>query len=201
MPTKRKPRNRQKTTPPDADPQRTSPKCDTVQRAVHNGQRELDNREYGEGYGASREAALCDQKPAEDQGATEGRSDTVEGALNNFPEDPPPALFEAKHLLGAATVFWGLEEGDLAGRSRKAEIIWPRYVCINLLRAKGMTLQSIGKLLGRDHTSIHNAVKQYNALIQTLPAYKRQVAEFERYCWNAFKGLPPKRYKVGSVIT
>ena len=205
MPKKSKTRNRQKTTPPDADPQRASAQCDTVQRAVHNGQRELDNREYGEGYGASGEAALCDSEPAEDQGADEGCSDSVEGSLKNFPEEPPPALFEANHLLEAAEAFWGLPRGTIAHKgegSRKTGICWPRYVVCKLLLDKGLTQEAIGKLLGnRSPSTIHHSIKQYNAAIETLPAYRRQAVEFDRYCWNTFKGYPTKRYKAGSVIT
>jgi chromosomal replication initiation ATPase DnaA len=116
--------------------------------------------------------------------------------LGNFPETPPPALFEAIHLLEAATAFWGLDEGDIVLRSRRADICWPRYVCVFFLKAKGMTLQSIGKFLdNRDPSSISNALKQYKDLTETFPAYQRQVVEFDRYCWNSFKGLPTKRYK------
>ena len=205
MPKKRRTRNRQKTTPPDADPQRASTQCDTVQRTVHNGQRELDNREYGEGYGSSGETALCDPEPAEDQGADEGCFDSVEGSLKNFPEEPPPALFEANHLLEAAEAFWGLPRGTIAHKgegSRKTGICWPRYVVCKLLLDKGLTQEAIGKLLGnRSPSTIHHSIKQYNAAIQTLPAYRRQAVEFDRYCWNTFKGYPTKRYKVGSVIT
>ena len=204
MPAKKKSR-KQKTTPLNADPKRTSPQRDTVQRTVHNGKRELDNREYGEGYGASREAALRNPEPAEDQGADEGCADTVEGALKNFPEEPPPALFEANHLLDAAETFWGLPKGTIAFKgkgSRKTGICWPRYVVCKLLLDKGMTHEAIGNLLGnREHSTIHYSIKQYNAAVQTRPAYKRQAVEFERYCWNNFKGYPTKRYKVGSVIT
>ena len=204
MPAKKKSR-KQKTTPPDADPKRTPPQRDTVQRTVHNGKRELDNREYGEGYGASREAALRNPEPAEDQGADEGCADTVEGALKNFPEEPPPALFEANHLLDAAETFWGLPKGTIALNekgSRKSGICWPRYVVCKLLWGKGMTHEAIGNLLGnRSHSTICNSIKQYNDAVQTRPAYQRQSVEFERYCWNIFKGYPTKRYKVGSVIT
>jgi len=194
--------NRQQTTPPDADPKRTPSKLSSVQRTVLNGERELDNREYGEGYASRREAALCDQNKDEDQGAATRRSDTVEGSIKLFPKTPPPALFEAQHLVDAAESFWGLPAGTLAGKSRKADICWPRFVVCKLLKDKGLTLEATGKILGnRHHGSIHNGIQQYTALCQQLPAYNRQAVEFERYCWNTFKGYPPKKYKVGSVIT
>lgn len=195
-------RNRQKNTPPDADLKRTSPQRDTVQRTVLNGERELDHREYGKGSDSSREAALRDQNADEDQRSDEGCSDTVEGAIKLFPKTPPPALFEAQHLVDAAESFWGLPAGTLAGKSRKAEVCWPRFVVCKLLKDKGLTLEATGKILGnRNHGSVLNGIRQYTALCQQLPAYNRQAVEFERYCWNTFKGYPPKKYKVGSVIT
>ena len=205
MPKKRKAKSRQITTPPDANPQRTSPKRDTVQRTVHNGERELDNREYGEGYGEGGKAALCDTQSEEAQGADEGCFDTVEDTLKSLPKEPPPALFEAHRLLDAAETFWGLPEGTLALNekgSRKAYIHWPRSVVCKLLKDKGMTHESIGKLLGnRDQSTIHNSIKSYNAAVETRPSYQHQSVDFERYCWNLLKGQPQKKYNVVSVNT
>ena len=198
-------RNQQHNTPPNADPKRTTSKLSPIQRTVSNGERELDHREYGKGSDGSREAALCNENTDEDQGADEGRNDTVEGALKLFPKTPPPALFEARHLVDAAEAFWGLPEGTLAWKgkgSRKADICWPRFVVCKLLKDKGLTLEASGKILGnRNHGTILNGIRQYTALCQQLPAYNRQAVEFERYCWNTFKGYPSKKYKVGSVIT
>jgi hypothetical protein len=207
MPTKRKIKT------PNATAQRTSTKCDPVQRAVLNSQRELDNREYGEGYEGSRKEALCDPEPAEDQGTDEGRSDTVEGAVNNlwrelsksqvaglklYPPVPPPALFEAAELIEAATAFWGLEEGDLTGTSKKPEICWPRFVCCWILKQKGLSNKAIGKVLGkRKHSTVFNEIKQFKALSEAHPAYKEQAKAFDRYCWNTVGQLPTKRYKAG----
>lgn len=198
-------RNQKHNTPPNADPKRTPSQLSSVQRTVSNGERELDHREYGKGSDGSREAALCDENKGEDQGADEGCSDTVEGAIKLFPKTPPPALFEAKHLVDAAEAFWGLPAGTLAWKgkgSRKADICWPRFVVCKLLKDKGLTLEASGKILGnRNHGTILNGIQQYTALCQQLPAYNRQAVEFERYCWNTFKGYPSKKYKVGSVIT
>lgn len=202
MAAKRKTRNQQKTTPTDADPQRTSPKRDTVQRAVYNGQRELDNRKYGEGYGASGEKALCDPEPAEDQGADEGCSGAVESSLKAglklYPPVPPPALFEAAELIEAATAFWGLQEDDLVGTSKKPEICWPRFVCCWILKQKGLSNTAIGKVLGeRVHSSIVNEIRQFKSLSEVYPAYKEQAKAFDRYCWNTVRQPPTKRYKAG----
>lgn len=196
MPTKRK------TKTPNATAQRTPTKCDTVQRAVLNSQRELDNREYGEGYEGSRKEALCDPEPAADQGTDEGRSDIMESSLKAglklYPPVPPPALFEVAELIEAATAFWGLEEGALIGTSKKPEICWPRFVCCWILKQKGLSNSAIGKVLGgRKHSTVFNEIKQFKALSEVHPAYKEQAKAFDRYCWNSFKGLPTKRYKTG----
>jgi len=196
MPTKRK------TKTPNATAQRTPTKCDTVQRAVLNSQRELDNREYGEGYGEGGEETLRNQKPAADQGTDEGRSDIMESSLKAglklYPPVPPPALFEVAELIEAATAFWGLEEGALIGTSKKPEICWPRFVCCWILKQKGLSNSAIGKVLGgRKHSTVFNEIKQFKALSEVHPAYKEQAKAFDRYCWNSFKGLPTKRYKTG----
>ena len=181
----------------------TSPKLSAVQRTVSDNKRELDHREYGEGYEASGEKVLRNEMPKEAERPSKGLSDTVESSVNkacikNFPKEPPPALFEATDLIDAATAFWGLEEGDITSPSRKAEICWPRYVCASLLRGKGMTLCSIGKVFNRDHGTIINALKQFNALTETYPAYKQQAKEFDKFCWSIIGQAPLKRYKLGS---
>jgi len=187
----------------NGNPRSTSPKLNPVQRAVSNGKRELDHREYDRGYEASGEKVLRNQIPKEAKRPSEGLSDPMEAAVNkacikNFPKEPPPALFEATDLIDAATAFWGLEEGDITGPSRKVEVCWPRYVCASLLRAKGMTLCSIGKVFNRDHGTIINALKQFTALTEIYPAYNQQAKEFDKFCWSIIGQAPLKRYKLGS---
>ena len=140
-------------------------------------------------------------EPAEDQGTDEGRSDIMESSLKAglklYPPVPPPALFEVAELIEAATAFWGLEEGDLIGTSKKPEICWPRFVCCWILKQKGLSNSAIGKVLGgRGHSTVFNEIKQFKALSEVHPAYKEQAKAFDRYCWNS-KGLPTKRYKTG----
>jgi hypothetical protein len=198
MPAKRKVKGRQKA---NGNPQRTSSQRNRVQQTVHNGQRELDHREYDPRYEKGGKEALRNQKPAADQGADEGRSDTVESPLKAglklYPPVPPPALFEAAELIEAATTFWGLKKNDLISKSKQPEICWPRFVCCWILRQKGLSDTAIGKVLKRGHTTIANAVKQFNALTEVYPAYKQQAKAFDRYCWNTVGQLPTKRYKAG----
>lgn len=115
-----------------------------------------------------------------------------------YPTVPPPALFEATELIEAATLFWGLEKDALTGKSKKPEICWPRFVCCNLLRQKGLSYPAIGKVFNRDHGTIINAVRQFAALTELYPAYKQQAKAFDKYCWSVIGQAPLKRYKLGS---
>ena len=141
--------------------------------------------------------------PAEEEaeGPREGLSDTVESSLKAglklYPPVPPPALFEAKELIKAAAAFWGLKEEDLIGKSKKIEICWPRFVVSHILRQKGFSYPAIGKVLNRDHGTIINAVKQYNALTEVYPAYQEQAKAFDKYCWSVIGQAPQKKYKLG----
>jgi len=166
----------------------------SVQPPVHSSERELDNREYGEGLRAPREKVLRDPEHEESEGTTERRTDSVEGAVSpsTYPPEPPPVLFECNDLLEAATAFWGLREGELQGKSRKTAVCWPRFVCCALLRAKGCTFEAIGEVFNRDHGTISNAVKQFRTLTELYPAYREQAKAFDRYCWSS-----TKKHKVG----
>ena len=166
----------------------------SVQPPVSSGERELDNREYGEGLRAPREKVLRDPEHEESEGTTERRTDSVEGAVSpsTYPPEPPPVLFECNDLLEAATAFWGLREGELQGKSRKTAVCWPRFVCCALLRAKGCTFEAIGEVFNRDHGTISNAVKQFRTLTELYPAYREQAKAFDRYCWSS-----TKKHKVG----
>ena len=180
----------------------TSSKRRAVQRAVSDSKRELDHREYDRGYEANGKEVLRHPATEKAKRPSKGLSDTVESSLKAglkmYPSVPPPALFEATELIEAATAFWGLEEGDLIGKSKKPEICWPRFVCCNLLRQKGLSYPAIGKVFNRDHGTSINAVKQFNALSELYEAYKQQAKAFDKYCWSVIGQAPLKRYKLGS---
>ena len=175
-----------KHTPFNGTPKQATSECDSVQRAVRDSQRELDNREYGEGYGEGGKEALRHQKPAEDQGTDAGCTGAVEATVKpvKFPPNPPPILFEISNLTDAAEKFWGLDKGAIVGRSRKPEICWARFVCCHILAEKGMTRATIGELIGgRDPSTITNCVGEFKNLTESYLPYKQQAADFERYLW------------------
>ncbi len=164
----------------------TSKARNTVQRALSDSKRELDNREYDKGYAPDAEEVRSDKGVQKDKGTAKRLSDPVEGSVirENIPENPPIPLFEANAIIKIAESFWGLPEGSIKGRSRVFHILWPRYVVSGILRSKGYTYQAAGDVLERDHGSIMNACEQYKAITETYPKYKEQATQFDRYLWS-----------------
>jgi len=164
----------------------TSKARSTVQRALSDSVRELDNREYDQGYAPDAEEVRSDKGVQKDKGTAKRLSDPVEGSVirENIPENPPIPLFEANAIIKIAESFWGLPEGSIKGRSRVFHILWPRYVVSGILRSKGYTYQAAGDVLERDHGSIMNACEQYKAITETYPKYKEQATQFDRYLWS-----------------
>ena len=162
----------------------TTRKRSSVQRTLSGSKRELDHREYGEGYEGGREDLRSDEGTEPAEGAIEGLPYPVEGALKQVPENPPLPLYEANQIITAAENFWGLEVGSIRGRSRKFHIVWPRFTVCSILRRKGYTYTAIGEVLQRDHGAAHNAVSQFNAITSYNPKYREQAVQFDRYLWK-----------------
>ena len=162
----------------------TTRKRSRVQQAVPSRERAVDNREYGEGYGGSREEIRSNEGAINAEGQDQGLPDTVEGALKQVPENPPLPLYEANQIITAAENFWGLEVGSIRGRSRKFHIVWPRFTVCSILRRKGYTYTAIGEVLNRDHGAAHNAVSQFDAITSYNPKYREQAVQFDRYLWK-----------------
>ncbi|MFH1896052.1 MAG: chromosomal replication initiator protein DnaA [bacterium] len=66
---------------------------------------------------------------------------------------------------------------DLKGRSRKADIVLPRQVCMYLLRIDcDLPLESVGELLGgRDHTTIMHGVAKIENKAQKDSSFKKEI--------------------------
>ena len=56
-----------------------------------------------------------------------------------------------------------IEKYKLDSKSRKRENVWRRAIIANELEKKGFTMQEIGKLFNRDHSTVVNAKKVYKA--------------------------------------
>lgn len=184
------------------NPRKATRKRNSIQPAVPDNKRGVDNRKYGEGFRGTGEKVLRHEGAKEDEGTAEGLSDPLESPVGSksWPPVPPPALHEAYDLIEAATAFWGLPSDSIVGTCKRQDICWPRFVCCYLLRNKGMSLKAIGRVLNRDHGAVSNGIKQFELLTELYPAYKLQAKEFDRFCFKMIS-QKQKNYKLGSVIT
>jgi hypothetical protein len=162
----------------------TTRKRSRVQPALPNGERAVDNREYGEGYGSSREELRSNEAAGDAEGQGEGLPDPVEGSLKQVPENPPMPLYEANQIITAAERYWGLNSGDIRGSKRKFHIVWARYVVCSILNRKGYTVGAIDTVLNKKKGAAHHGLKAFDSITKTYPKYRDQVVQFDRYLWN-----------------
>lgn len=60
-----------------------------------------------------------------------------------------------------------IELAGLNTPSRKRHLVYQRYYLCAYLKEQGLTLESIGNMFGRDHSTAFNALKQHLNLLQT----------------------------------
>lgn len=66
-------------------------------------------------------------------------------------------------ILRAAKVS-GIPAADIIGRRKTPDACLARYAVMDALRAKGLSLPSIGRLVHRHHTTVLDGLRQANTL-------------------------------------
>ena len=57
-------------------------------------------------------------------------------------------------LIAAAAAHTGLDPAEIIGKCRETAHVEARWACWSVMRANGMTLQSIARAFSRDHATI-----------------------------------------------
>ena len=177
----------------------TTRKRSRVQQALPSGERAVDNREYGEGYGSSREGLRSNEGAGDAEGQDQGLPDTVEGALKQVPENPPLPLYEANQIITAAERYWGLSPGDIRGKSRQFHIVWARYIVCSILHRKGYGLGSIELVVNKANGAARHALNQFDAITKTYSKYREQAVQFDRYLWKKITANSREGYRSVAV--
>ena len=177
----------------------TTRKRSRVQQTLPSRERAVDNREYGEGYGSSREGLRSNEGASDAEGQSEGLSDTVEGALRKVPENPPLPLYEANQIITAAEKYWGLEPGSIRGKSRQFHIVWARYIVCSILHRKGYGLGSIELVVNKANGAARHALNQFDAITKTYSKYMDQAVQFDRYLWKKVTANSREGYRSVAV--
>jgi len=177
----------------------TTRKRSRVQPSLPSGERAVDNREYGEGYGSSREGLRSNEGASNAEGQSEGLPDTVEGTLRKVPENPPLPLYEANQIIQAAEGYWGLKPGSIRGKSRQFHIVWARYIVCSILHRKGYGLGSIELVVDKANGAARHALNQFDAITKTYSKYREQAVQFDRYLWKKVTANSREGYRSVAV--
>ena len=58
----------------------------------------------------------------------------------------------------------GISISDITGPCRVRHLCWTRYAVMEVMRAKGLSLGTIGRLLKRDHSTVCKGLRQAEKL-------------------------------------
>jgi len=93
----------------------------------------------------------------------------------------PSEIITPIDICEIVRIYFGINESDFYGRTRKYEIIFPRHLAIYLIRYfTDKTLEEIGDILHRDHATILNSIKAAQDLIDTEPAIKKNYLDIKQ---------------------
>jgi chromosomal replication initiator protein len=95
-----------------------------------------------------------------------------------LPDDTRPAEVTPDRIIQEAAGYFGVSEDDLRGPGRGRALTHPRQMAMYLCRElTPLTLLAIGRIFGRDHTTVMHAVHRIQARIAEHRRYYDQIAE------------------------
>jgi chromosomal replication initiator protein len=95
-----------------------------------------------------------------------------------LPAPAPPPRLGARDVVEVVAGFFGLRADALAARTRRRDVLWPRQLAMSLcLRHTDEGTAEIGRLFGREHTAVRNAVRSVERRILERARERYQVEE------------------------
>ena len=96
--------------------------------------------------------------------------------INDILSGTEPINVTVEKVLGATAQVFGISQAELKGRKRTKEISLARNVAIYVIRnITDLSLPNIGKIFGRDHSTIHFAVGGIENEIETNPVLSSKI--------------------------
>ncbi len=84
----------------------------------------------------------------------------------------------AEKIMSVVSARYGASKDELRGKSKKKEIVEARHVCAYLIRdLTGFSLNQIGALLNRDHTTIMNSCEVTKKQIMNDPLFEKEIKD------------------------
>lgn len=88
-------------------------------------------------------------------------------------------------MFHLAQQLFGVHERDITGSARFRFVLNARFAVVKALHMRGWSYTEIGRLLDRDHSTIINACRKAQKLMDADPSYARKVKQIARM--NALK--------------
>jgi chromosomal replication initiator protein len=87
----------------------------------------------------------------------------------------------AEKIIDAVSARFNIKKDEIKGKSRAKEIAWARHVSIYLIRnITDLSLQTIGKIFGRDHSTVLSSIEVVNKEIMDNPISENDIKELMR---------------------
>lgn len=89
-----------------------------------------------------------------------------------------PATVTVDRIISKVSKKYGIDEDDIKSRKKTKEIANARHACIYIIRKlTELSLPAIGKIFGRDHTTIMSSLSVVENEIKRNPMYEVEISE------------------------
>jgi chromosomal replication initiator protein len=93
--------------------------------------------------------------------------DHLEKVLGDLLEKEKESILTPDRIIKESASYFGIRVEDLLGKSQQREFVQPRQICMFLCRELlTISYQTIGRIFGRDHSTVITSVRQVQTLIE-----------------------------------
>ena len=107
--------------------------------------------------------------------------DTAKGCIAELLEGAEPTNVTVDKIFNAIYKKYNVKKEDILSKKRNKEIALPRHIAIYLMRrVTDMSYPNIGKLIGRDHTTVMNSMELISQKCNMDPLFKLEIEELKK---------------------
>lgn len=112
--------------------------------------------------------------------------DLIESLLGKSSEsDEVRIKINPEDLINKIAKYYSLGKRQLLGDSRALPVVRPRQILMYLLRKQvGLPLQEVGRVVGRDHSTVMNAVEKITQLLSTNVDIQEDIMGIKKSLWG-----------------
>ncbi|MBO4217509.1 MAG: chromosomal replication initiator protein DnaA [Clostridia bacterium] len=104
--------------------------------------------------------------------------ETAQAQLSDIISDTEPQAQKIDRIISMVSQHTGVPEEEIKGKKRTKEIAMARHICIYMLRTQTeLSFPSIGKIFGRDHSTIMYSIDLIQNRIDDDNAFSREMTE------------------------